>query len=510
MAAAACEVSMMDVCSPGPLSATYQKDLMAISEDSYYYNQHMEVVECEEFISSFNNRDTFMLLPEELVYEIFCFLQGSDICNTVQKVCRGWRRLAKDDRLWCDLLLRSSNEEVVPEKPAFKTWKWLYQSKHLCVTNPDNLKGKEVVGRFECDEHIYEGDWKDCKAHGYGRKIWKNHKSESEQKEENDQNALLDEAAPAATAGALNPNQQAIPKKSAPKKKPVMPCYEGEWKEGKEHGTGKRIFEEDHYYYGDWKEGEREGDGFYHWPNKTFYEGEFKEGFRHGHGTYTWSEKAKYIGQWQKGIEHGKGIRTWADGDRYEGDWVHGTRTGHGTYTWPNGSAYEGKWLQCAHEGYGVYKWPDGRVYKGHFMNNKKHGYGEYCWPDGAFYAGQWKSGVRHGEGTIVWPDSSKFVGEWVLDRRGVNGRYFSSSGRDVAFKVGSTWSKKYDHYFAMPMEMWEQMYLPEINQLIKERREKAERESKMERDSKEEEDLQSKASSSISSGSGFPSNQTN
>ncbi len=34
----------------------------------------------------------------------------------------------------------------------------------------------------------------------------------------------------------------------------------GEWKEGKEHGTGKRIFEEDHYYYGDWKEGEREGE----------------------------------------------------------------------------------------------------------------------------------------------------------------------------------------------------------------------------------------------------------
>ncbi len=100
MAAAACEVSMMDVdvCSPGPLSATYQKDLMAISEDSYYYNQNMEV-ECEEFMSSFNNRDAFMLLPEELVYAIFCFLHGSDICNTVQKVCRSWRRLAKDDRV---------------------------------------------------------------------------------------------------------------------------------------------------------------------------------------------------------------------------------------------------------------------------------------------------------------------------------------------------------------------------------------------------------------------------
>jgi len=175
-------------------------------------------------------------------------------------------------------------------------------------------------------------------------------------------------------------------------------------------------------------------------------------------------------------------VRTWADGDRYEGDWVHGTRTGYGLYAWPNGSSYEGKWLQCAHEGYGVYKWPDGRTYKGNFSANKKHGFGEYFWPDGAMFSGNWRNGVRHGEnGTMVWPDGSRFVGEWTFDRRG-DGRYFSIDGREVPQSVGASWAKKYDYYFAMPMDMWEQMYLPEINKLIRERKQREQEEEEARR----------------------------
>jgi len=420
-------------------------------------------------------------LPEELVYLIFTFLHGSDICNGVQKVCRTWRRLAFDDRMWLDLLRRIQVEQDDEElkKTVHKSWKWLYQTRHLIINDLAKINGRVVVGRHETDDYIYEGDWKDGKHCGHGRKIWKN-KAESEARQEDgNTNALAEEVA---QNGDNRPNhQQLLPKGAAPRRKPVLPFYEGEWKDGKEHGKGKRLFEEDHYYIGEWKEGDREGYGFYHWPNRTFYEGEFKEGFRHGHGTYTWSEKAKYIGQWQKGIEHGKGVRTWADGDRYEGDWVHGTRTGYGLYSWPNGSSYEGKWLQCAHEGYGVYKWPDGRTYKGHFSTNKKHGLGEYFWPDGAMFSGNWRNGVRHGENsTMVWPDGARFVGEWQFDRR-ADGRYFVPEGREVTQSVGASWAKKYDYYFAMPMDMWEQIYLPEINKLIRERkqREQEEQESR-------------------------------
>jgi hypothetical protein len=449
-------------------------DMMEMAELMSY--QHYYTDACY----GFNN------LPEDLVYLVFTFLHGSDLCNGVQKVCRSWRRLALDDQMWLDLLRRiqmDQKDEEDLKKPDHKSWKWLYQSRHLIINDVANIGSRVVVGRHETADYVYEGDWKDGKHHGTGRKMWKNIKPESEaRQEEGDAHALAEEEAAVAEAASSN-QQQSLPKRGAqPKRKPVLPYYEGEWKEGKEHGKGKRLFEEDHYYIGEWKEGDREGYGFYHWPNKTYYEGEFKEGFRHGHGTYTWSEKAKYIGQWQKGIEHGKGVRTWADGDRYEGDWVHGTRTGNGLYAWPNGSSYEGKWLQCAHEGYGVYKWPDGRTYKGNFSANKKHGFGEYFWPDGAMFSGNWRNGVRHGEnGTMVWPDGSRFVGEWTFDRRG-DGRYFSIDGREVPQSVGASWAKKYDYYFAMPMDMWEQMYLPEINKLIRERKQREQEEEEARR----------------------------
>ena len=448
-----------------------------------------------------DDRVCFDDMPEELVYLIFTFLHGSDIANGVQKVCRNWRRLALDDQLWLDLLRRSQMDSKSADaacevqlaeeqltKPAQKSWKWLYQSRNLTISDLARISSTSVVGRHESAEYIYEGEWKDGKHHGHGRKTWKNIKSEEAKEENGDANGLVEGAAADAAAPETNQqsvadqHQQSLPKRAAqPKRKPVLPYYEGEWKEGKEHGKGKRLFEEDHYYEGEWKEGDREGFGFYHWPNKTFYEGEFKEGFRHGHGTYTWSEKAKYIGQWQKGIEHGKGVRTWADGDRYEGDWVHGTRTGYGLYSWPNGSSYEGKWLQCAHEGYGVYKWPDGRTYKGNFSANKKHGVGEYYWPDGAMFAGNWRNGVRHGDGTMVWPDSAKFQGEWNFDRRG-DGRYFGTDSREVPQTIGASWAKKYDYYFAMPMDMWEQIYLPEINKLIRDKKQREQEEEETRR----------------------------
>jgi hypothetical protein len=420
----------------------------------------------------------FESLPEELVCLILSFLHGSHLCNTVQKVCRSWRRLALDDQLWLEMLRKTLAFGQALRKPTGKSWKWLYQSRHLIITDTSRIGDRCMVGRHENADYIYEGEWLRGKHHGQGIKLWKNIKSEREAKEQNDSNALAEENEAADGAATATANQQqALPKRSSssrPSKQPLLPYYEGEWQDGKEHGRGKRLFEEDHYYEGEWRAGEREGYGFYHWPNKTHYEGEFKEGFRHGQGTYVWSEKAKYVGQWQKGIEHGKGTRTWADGDRYEGDWVQGTRTGYGVYSWPNGSSYEGKWFQCAHEGYGVYRWPDGRVYNGHFSANKKHGFGEYVWPDGARFSGNWRNGVRHGDGFMLWPDGTRFQGEWDYDRR-ARGRYFGANGSEVPHTIGVSWAKKYDYYFAMPMDMWEQIYLPEINKLICERKQREE-----------------------------------
>ena len=60
--------------------------------------------------------------------------------------------------------------------------------------------------------------------------------------------------------------------------------YVGEWRDGKEHGHGTRIF----------GKGKFEGDE---------YVGEFKRGKKHGQGTYTWRNGVKYVGEYKDGKE---------------------------------------------------------------------------------------------------------------------------------------------------------------------------------------------------------------
>ncbi len=56
--------------------------------------------------------------------------------------------------------------------------------------------------------------------------------------------------------------------------------YEGEWKDGKQHGQETFI----------WGKGQFEGDK---------YEGEYNYDKRHGQGTYIWSNGEKFVGEWK-------------------------------------------------------------------------------------------------------------------------------------------------------------------------------------------------------------------
>jgi hypothetical protein len=440
-------------------------------------------------LAMYYNLSLFDILPDELLLSIFSFLHGREVSKLVRLVNRRWYELGSDDHLWY-ALVRISHEFTVEEyrnKPASKTWKWLYMSRKNILrksSDEDKLPEHILVARVETKDWVYEGDWLASKEHGYGKKIWRENLSQMDP-------AAATAAATTTTAAttvntttpSTGPNSPSnndtaiVVASSSLTVQPWERCshnyYIGQWLEGKEHGIGKRSFEEGHYYLGDWKQGERDGSGEYHWPNGTFYIGEFKSGFRHGEGAYTWGPNSRYVGHWERGIENGRGIRVWSDGDIYEGDWVQGSRTGYGVYKWPNGSSYEGEWARCAHEGQGVYQWPDGREYRGAFRNNKKEGFGVYQWPDGSVYEGEWIEGVRHGSGKMKWSDGPSFQGQWNRDSRG-RGEYRDSKGAFVPFDDGSNWSKKYDRYFDMPTAQWEALHLPEINRLIAERRKRA------------------------------------
>ena len=50
--------------------------------------------------------------------------------------------------------------------------------------------------------------------------------------------------------------------------------------------------------------------------NGEAYEGEWRNGKQHGHGIYTWARGHRYEGDWRDGKRHGRGIFTSAEGDR--------------------------------------------------------------------------------------------------------------------------------------------------------------------------------------------------
>lgn len=95
-------------------------DMMEMSELAYHQYYHQ-----------FSHASTdygFSDLPEELVYLIFTFLHGRDLCNGVQKVCRSWRRLALDDQV-----SRLSSAFILPLLLFYLLFYLLYPTFYLFI-----------------------------------------------------------------------------------------------------------------------------------------------------------------------------------------------------------------------------------------------------------------------------------------------------------------------------------------------------------------------------------------
>ena len=171
--------------------------------------------------------------------------------------------------------------------------------------------------------------------------------------------------------------------------------------------------------------------------NGDSYEGEVKNGKQHGEGTYIWTNKDKYIGQWKNGKRHGKGIYIFNNGNVYIGQWKDGEKTEgkEGTHIQASdgtikndikmiiedGNFYEGEYQNNKFNGRGIYKFKNGDIYDGYFKDGMRHGHGIYTWGNNkAKYDGEWKNGKRHGEGTMtyygyIW--NSKEYGIWLDDQ---------------------------------------------------------------------------------------------
>ena len=65
--------------------------------------------------------------------------------------------------------------------------------------------------------------------------------------------------------------------------------YEGEYKDDKKHGQGKRTWADGNVYEGEWKDHKKHGQGKYTWADGEVYEGEYKDCMRHGQGKCTFA-----------------------------------------------------------------------------------------------------------------------------------------------------------------------------------------------------------------------------
>ncbi len=65
--------------------------------------------------------------------------------------------------------------------------------------------------------------------------------------------------------------------------------------------------------------------------NGDRYEGDWKDGKEHGRGVEVRANGNRYEGDWKGGKPQGRGVFVFANGDECEGDWREGTLVGTGT-----------------------------------------------------------------------------------------------------------------------------------------------------------------------------------
>nr|ADD95793.1 hypothetical protein [uncultured organism MedDCM-OCT-S08-C288] len=122
--------------------------------------------------------------------------------------------------------------------------------------------------------------------------------------------------------------------------------YEGEYLDGKRHGSGTMVFPDGSVYEGDWARDAREGEGLYTYPSGDMYAGHWKSNLKHGEGTYLYESNQD---------SHLRG--TWKDGEVDAAEWV-----------FNDGTIYRGDFSDSAPKGRGAYSYSNGNVQVGSFQ----------------------------------------------------------------------------------------------------------------------------------------------
>jgi hypothetical protein len=187
--------------------------------------------------------------------------------------------------------------------------------------------------------------------------------------------------------------------------------YQGEFRDGLKHGTGKYEWENGDRYEGTFADDRPNGNGKYQFANGDTYEGEVKAGVVAGRGTYVTKAGDRIEGSFVGGLANGTGIYRFASGDRYEGDLANGKPHGKGRYFAKGGDRIEAPFVNGLANGKGVYHFSNNDRYEGDIRDGALTGTGAYFYASGQKYEGEMVNGVPQGKGTFWFADGSRFEG---------------------------------------------------------------------------------------------------
>jgi len=221
---------------------------------------------------------------------------------------------------------------------------------------------------------------------------------------------------------------------------------EGNFANGKLHGFGKAIFgKEMGSYEGEWRFGRFHGNGLRVFSGGSRYEGKFRLGRMHGNGILSKENGDVFIGEMSDGERHGRGSLAKSNGDRLEGTFVRGNLQGRGKIIYRDGGWFEGE----IPAGHGVRMFSNEKKLVGFFDSERRlQGEGVEEHPDGSRYEGNFKDGQKHGQGSMSYfrtesplklftgfgkmlPKGGKstYEGEWLHDEWNGKGKFFCADG---------------------------------------------------------------------------------
>ena len=287
-------------------------------------------------------------------------------------------------------------------------------------------------------ESRYKGEWKDGLPHGKGTKeIFEGKHKDANGHPCNANGKLCSWSIIECTFvdGLANGYGKQIYKQDGEK---TQPYYEGEFRNGAQHGQGAYYYGNGSYYKGNFKDSKFHGVGYHYYvekdktwvgefyndnltekgmwidgelydnKEKTVYKQDEEDEKRDINTWYALTDKnARYKGEWKNGLPNGKGIKHIYESDSYiDGNFVDGFAEGYGKQT------FKQTWEKTV------------PYYEGEFERNNYQGKGEYHYGDGDYYKGEWKTNKYHGQGAAYSQRLNRtWVGEYDNDKK-VNGNW--------------------------------------------------------------------------------------